>query len=946
MTAKQKNPILSVLICFLCMVFIISIRVENCSGQTEITANTNWSTISPAPTSTTDIIVKNSATLTVDISNADCRSVTLGHPSGGKGTLLFSDASLLTVSGLLTFASTTETQQLDMSAGGKLICQGFTGTSINFVPGTGTVELSANNTLPVSGITTFNHLIIGSGTTTLGRDLTVSGNLTINAGATLDVSSSNRSISLAGNWTNNGTFVPRKGTVSFTANIDVTQLISGITTFYDLAKPNSKSTLSFGNSTTTISKAMNIAAGSMNGETSTVIFTGIDCSLQGSAVKDFYNLVIEAGAVLTQTSSTNVNINNSYTNKGTFNAHASGSITFQTNNITLFGSGISNFSGLTISGLITVNANTHNFSVSNTINISAAGGTFNGGSSTVTFSGTTSFGTGNGKYEFNNVLISGTLSNATNSKNFSVKGNWTNNGTYTKGAETVTFNGGSAQSIGGTSSTAFNNLIFSEAGEKTIASGTAMECNSLNLTPGTTFSVASTGSTSSGSLKINGTKTINGTVKVQRFIPTDGWHIVSSPVSGQAMGPFSGNNLLGMWEGTYDLAPYNEAAGLWDPFNVGSGTTAPFEKAAGYLLRLPAGDGNRAVVFSGSDIFSGDVPKTLGPVQRNGWHAIGNPYLTPIKASAFLSENSAKLHPIYSGLYLWDNSTGDYSVLNSGTTDNIAMGQGFVVKRTDISPSSGVEVLFTPSMQTTTATFKSGDIDPAEIKLNVAVGELRNSTSVVFAKGMTNGLDPGYDVGKLKGNPDIALFTRLVSNSPEVDFAIQALPDMPFDSLTIPVGLDLAKGGSARFTIEKSTSFPANAEVVLEDAEKAKRILLSAEGTVYEATLPAMTGTGRFKLIVKNFAENRVNTQFFDGKLMSEFLVFVHHDKIYVNGPSDHKTRFLLFGMDGKLWHQKYAGSEMQNSLEASFLPAGIYMLRIENRGVSQTRKIIITRNQ
>ena len=40
---------------------------------------------------------------------------------------------------------------------------------------------------------------------------------------------------------------------------------------------------------------------------------------------------------------------------------------------------------------------------------------------------------------------------------------------------------------------------------------------------------------------------------------------------------------------------------------------------------------------------------------------------------------------------------------------------------------------------------------------------------------MTEGLDTSCDDGKLKGNPDIALYTRPVEGN-GVDFALQALP--------------------------------------------------------------------------------------------------------------------------------------------------------------------------
>ncbi len=56
-------------------------------------------------------------------------------------------------------------------------------------------------------------------------------------------------------------------------------------------------------------------------------------------------------------------------------------------------------------------------------------------------------------------IQSGTTLNA-NSLNMTVAGNWTNNGTFTAGTGTVTFNGTSEQTISGSTATAFNNLTI------------------------------------------------------------------------------------------------------------------------------------------------------------------------------------------------------------------------------------------------------------------------------------------------------------------------------------------------------------------------------------------------------------------------------------------------------------------------------------------------------
>ena len=290
--------------------------------------------------------------------------------------------------------------------------------------------------------------------------------INISSGASLTINGSN-TLSVSGDWTNSGTFNANNSTVSFTANTAVTQTLSGNTSFNNISKPNASSTLSFGSSTTTIGNNLSIAAGSMSGGTSTIIFTGTAASLQGNSTKDFYNLEIINGAVLTQTAGTNVNVSNSYKNNGTFIQSSTRSITFQTVSQTLSGSGASTFGNVTVSGAIILNAGTHDFSVQGTFNLSGVSGTFNGGSAKVTFSGSAaSLGSGPGTINFNNVTISGTFSNAGN-KNFGIAGNWINNGSYNAGNETITFNGGS-QTIGGSVSTAFNNLIIGGTANKTL----------------------------------------------------------------------------------------------------------------------------------------------------------------------------------------------------------------------------------------------------------------------------------------------------------------------------------------------------------------------------------------------------------------------------------------------------------------------------------------------
>ena len=74
-----------------------------------------------------------------------------------------------------------------------------------------------------------------------------------------------------------------------------------------------------------------------------------------------------------------------------------------------------------------------------------------------------------------------TLSGA---QNVTVKGNWSNSGTFTPGTGTVTFNGSSAQTIGGTSATTFNNLTVNNASGVSLSSVDATMNGTLTFTAG------------------------------------------------------------------------------------------------------------------------------------------------------------------------------------------------------------------------------------------------------------------------------------------------------------------------------------------------------------------------------------------------------------------------------------------------------------------------------
>jgi hypothetical protein len=207
-------------------------------GTITITANTNWSDLrdpdpgftSLPPNNNDAIIVKNGATLTVNVANAICGSLKLGDPgqNAGRGTLLFTNGSVLTVStagsiagggGVILGHNTSNPGTITMTAGGTLVIGGtVTVNSGSVTPSSaGTIEFnnSSDITLTLPSLA-YNNLVLSNNGKVIfakedARIITINGNLTVNkTGETFFLSDG------AGNATFNvsGSFSMLQGTMN------------------------------------------------------------------------------------------------------------------------------------------------------------------------------------------------------------------------------------------------------------------------------------------------------------------------------------------------------------------------------------------------------------------------------------------------------------------------------------------------------------------------------------------------------------------------------------------------------------------------------------------------------------------------------------------------------------------------------------------------------------
>lgn len=177
----------------------------------------------------------------------------------------------LNAGGTLKIGSTLGIQAT-ANAGNIQACTRIFSTGANYEYNGSANQIAGNGLqATVNNLTVTNTGAVGSNIITLQQSETVTGNLTINSGA-LDVTASNYSLSVAGNWTNSGTFTCRNGLVTMNGSSAQT-LNSGGTgnPFYNLTENNSSTGVSLSTNTTQVNNLLTLTNGAMNLNHNTLI---------------------------------------------------------------------------------------------------------------------------------------------------------------------------------------------------------------------------------------------------------------------------------------------------------------------------------------------------------------------------------------------------------------------------------------------------------------------------------------------------------------------------------------------------------------------------------------------------------------------------------------------------------------------------------------------------
>ena len=437
----------------------------------------------------------------------------------------------------------------------------------------------------------------------------------------------------------------------------------------------------------------------------------------------------------------------------------------------------------------------------------------------------------------------------------------------------------------GLAPTATSNVIIASSSNQPIIDSN-VSINSLTINTGTTLTVNSSFNlTVTNAVANSGTMTLQnnanllqdtatttnsntGIITVKRdsasLLRLD--HTLwSSPVESQNLYAFSPATL------TNRFYIYDTSANAYATTGLSASTT--FAAGKGYAVRAP-NDHSSTTPTNWTGTFTGvpnngSVPFTLSTT-GSGFNLVGNPYPSPINASAFLTANSSLINgtlyfyahsltmdsngifPSGTNYCSWNGSAGtaattaplgDFHPIPVTPNGVIQVGQGFFVKAT-----ASVTINFTNAMRVgnnANQFLRTTEIERHRLWLNLATetGTDINQIAVAYVEGATQGADSNFD-GLSFGNTGSSLSSKIDA----ADYVIQGR-SLPFDSNdVVALGFKAATTGNYKIILtNKDGLFLGNQEVFVRDnlmgiehnIKVAPYLFASQEGTF----------DGRFQLV-------------------------------------------------------------------------------------------------
>lgn len=919
-------------------------------------------------------------------------------------------------------------------------CSNFTVPSgfLTLTSGTVKFSLSSSGTINLFSTNATIGSTCGVWINSTNVNFTVSGSLYVNGDLTVDTGTLTATGSMAvGNNLSSisGTFIQNGGSISIAVNVDLSKGTSTLTggtmtvnnnLIIGAALSCASNTLTVGNGA---NKGILFNGGSLTLTSGTVNVSGYIGRYTASAVTNLtinggtvtvntsgmtsagvapFN-ILTAGSTFSMTGGTVVIQRSGASNKGIeFTGLAANGITggtFQFGNgstpaattmlintpVQLFDVQVNsanvnaslNTNALTIANDLTITAGTL---TSNALTINAkgdwtnSGGTFNGGTGTVNFSGSGAqlIAKTGGTETFNNVVFqspsSSSLASAISTRNLTINngatfdisasnysvtltGDFTNDGSFNAQSGNLNFSGSNAQSlISSTTTDLYDLTINKSSNTTTFSSGTYNINNSVTLTSGSLANAGATVTLTSDATKTarignsQSSGTFSGNFVIQKHISgrTASWHDLSSPVVSTTLfdwddemfmsGVSSSDSPVGIagddgWAGSFQsVVVYDESGSAFDPLTTNTGALIV---GKGYEIWFADDMSN----WNAKTITTVGTPNKGSisiPVQNtgDGNNLVGNPFASSILWGSCTRSN------LDANFYMLDNS-GNFGTY--GLADEIPPHQGFWVYSSSGSPSLTIPE---NSKTTTTATnFHREKIKDFTLTLSGNMTPFYHTIRLNKNEEATINYDSEFDGIYIKSP---------LTDAPALTMAIEGNREMVLNVLnsnqnefSIPLRVKAALNGNYVIETNNVNVFEAYSCIVLEDLLTQTKVDLRKNKT-YNFLYTSDMNPNRFVLHVskdENCNESK-QVKSFDYENLNEikFVTVGSNLRIDFNMDAATKATIKVYDMQGNqvLNENNVIAYSNNYTIVSENLSSGVYSAVVEYNGKRQSRKFVV----
>ena len=449
----------------------------------------------------------------------------------------------------------------------------------------------------------------------------------------------------------------------------------------------------------------------------------------------------------------------------------------------------------------------------------------------------------------------------------------------------------------------------------------------INNVAGTAGLVVNSDATGTGSLILN-TAGVAGTF--QRFIShwTDdnhGWHLLSSPVSAQAIQP----EFVPMTPGSaQDFYAWDEMNGWW--FNSKSpslqwvtGFDASFAAGKGYLVAYQT---DITKNFTGTALNVSDVSRSgltytspgnyTGTGIDPGWNLLGNPF------SSAITWNTAgwSLSNLSTTAKVWNEVNASYTDLDVAGMI-IPPHQGFMVQALDASGGS-LTIPAAARVHSTQNWYKSADVPVIMLVARNLSAQTAQESVVMFNDQATPGYSPAFDSRFFPGYAP-----QFYSVDGTEHLSTNVLPGVDAQA-TIPFNFIKTEGTS--YSIDAVHIENIDADIYLTDLKLDKTQNLN-ENPVYTFTSSQGDNPARFILSFSHTGTGETS--------ISTTGIYASGNKLYLVNPG--KARLELYSLTGKLLLKEEIDNGGIYSTSVS-VATGYYLVRLTTGTKVVVKKVFI----